>query len=77
MYEAVANKKFQEQQNKFSKGIATRIDRITALWVAIQSAADTHFTELEDLILEAHKLAGTATTLGFVDLGSEGETLRS
>ncbi|MEZ9525845.1 GGDEF domain-containing protein [Enterovibrio norvegicus] len=68
-------KKFQEQQNKFSKGVATRIDRITALWVAIQSAADNHFTELEDLILEAHKLAGTATTLGFVDLGERGRDI--
>ncbi|MBE1277394.1 sensor domain-containing diguanylate cyclase [Enterovibrio baiacu] len=68
-------KKFQEQQDKFSKGVATRIDRITALWTAIQTADDNHFTELEDLILEAHKLAGTATTLGFVDLGERGRDI--
>lgn len=68
-------KKFQEQQDKFAKGVATRIERITALWTAIQTAADNHFTELEDLILEAHKLAGTATTLGFVDLGERGRDI--
>lgn len=68
-------KKFQDQQAKFAKGVAERTDRIKTLWHQIQSPENAHSSELKDLLLETHKLAGTATTLGFVDLGECGRDI--
>ncbi|OEE59949.1 diguanylate cyclase response regulator [Enterovibrio norvegicus FF-33] len=68
-------KKFQEQQAKFAKGIGKRVERITTLWQTIQTNKTSTHGELDELVLEAHKLAGTATTLGFVDLGERGRDI--
>ncbi|SKA43238.1 diguanylate cyclase [Enterovibrio nigricans] len=67
--------KFQEQQRRFSDGVGKRIQKLSLLWDAIQRAPDVQLIELEDMILEAHKLAGTATTLGFIDLGERGRDI--
>ncbi|WP_325893747.1 diguanylate cyclase [Grimontia sp. NTOU-MAR1] len=68
-------KKFQEQQAKFASSVAKRTERIKTLWNKIQSQTSSEFCELEELVMEAHKLAGTATTLGFVDLGECGRDI--
>lgn len=62
-------KKFQNQQAKFARGVTKRTDRIKTLWQKIQYPDDPHSNALEALLIETHKLAGTAATLGFVDLG--------
>ncbi|WP_281544976.1 diguanylate cyclase [Grimontia sp. SpTr1] len=68
-------KKFQEQQAKFAKSVINRTERIKTLWSKIQAQKASDCCELEELVMEAHKLAGTATTLGFVDLGECGRDI--
>ncbi|WP_150138177.1 diguanylate cyclase [Candidatus Enterovibrio escicola] len=68
-------KKFQKHQNKFLQNMPKRIAQIQLIWKTVQHAPSDSLTELEEFAQESHKLAGTAITLGFVDLGKRGRDI--
>ncbi|MBV7299021.1 diguanylate cyclase [Enterovibrio paralichthyis] len=69
--------RFQQQQDKFTAGVPDRVARIKMLWAQMATAVPADQSSREDMILEAHKLAGTATTLGFIDLGEWGRDVET
>lgn len=69
--------RFQQQQDKFAAGVSDRVARIKMLWSQMATAVPADQSSREDMVLEAHKLAGTATTLGFIDLGEWGRDVET
>lgn len=69
--------RFQQQQDKFAAGVPDRVARIKILWSQMATSVPADQSSREDMVLEAHKLAGTATTLGFIDLGEWGRDVET